>query len=104
MDANSGIAVLGDKARTQLGRAGTRNNMKISVSAPAKTAPTYFESCLIADYILKNGGSDYEKFVIVYNRFKSVIAFETTPMPVYKGTAVTEARECRFNYLVMGRN
>lgn len=89
--ANDGIVVLGDKARTQLSRGATRNQIKVSVSAPAKAAPSYYEACLIADYILKNT-EGFDKSVIVYNRFKSVIAFETTPMPIYRGTSISEAR------------
>ncbi|KAI9028687.1 ATPase, F1 complex, gamma subunit domain-containing protein [Hyaloraphidium curvatum] len=88
--ADSGIVVLGDKARTQLGRGATRAQMKMSFSAPAKASPTYYEACLIADMILKNS-EGFDKFVVVYNRFKSVIAFETTPMPVFRGAAITEA-------------
>ncbi|TPX34922.1 hypothetical protein SmJEL517_g02594 [Synchytrium microbalum] len=80
------VVVLGDKARNQIIRE-ARSNMQVSFSGVAKGFPTWTESCMIADEILQTG-IEYDAVKVFYNKFKSVIAFDTTAVPVFTVAAL----------------
>ncbi|KAI9011248.1 ATPase, F1 complex, gamma subunit domain-containing protein [Gaertneriomyces semiglobifer] len=86
---DSQLAVLGQKAKTQLQR-DHRENIVISFEQVAKNVPTFNEASLIAHEILKTG-VEFDTAQIVYNRFKSVIAFDTVNVPVHSGKALAES-------------
>jgi F-type H+-transporting ATPase subunit gamma len=86
---DTSIVVLGDKARSQISRE-ARNQLVLSFSAVAKMFPTWTESSMIADEILKNV-AEYGIAQVYYNSWKSVIAYDTTTVPVYKADMVEAA-------------
>ncbi|KAL2912294.1 atp3 gamma subunit of the F1 sector of mitochondrial F1F0 ATP synthase [Polyrhizophydium stewartii] len=73
-------AILGQKAKSQVQRE-YRDNIFLSFDGVTKNAPTWFEAALIGDAIL-SAKPEYESASIIYNRFKSVIAFETESLSI----------------------
>ncbi|KAJ3040693.1 atp3 gamma subunit of the F1 sector of mitochondrial F1F0 ATP synthase [Rhizophlyctis rosea] len=72
----SSIGVIGLKARNQMQRE-NRSQIVITFDQVAKNVPTWNEAALIAHELL-NSGVEFDSIQLVYNQFKSVIAFEAT--------------------------
>ncbi|KAJ3278082.1 atp3 gamma subunit of the F1 sector of mitochondrial F1F0 ATP synthase [Borealophlyctis nickersoniae] len=87
----AGLSIIGIKAKAQLQR-DFRENLVISFDSVAKILPTWNEAALIAREILKSG-EEFDSIQIVFNRFKSVIAFEPIVLPVPGATAVSESQK-----------
>jgi len=81
------IVCIGDKARSILQRV-YASNMLFSVNDIGKKNITFLDASLIASEIL-NSGFEYDSGEIVYNRFKSVIAYNTTNEPFYSTDLVS---------------
>ncbi|KAI8816042.1 ATP synthase F1, gamma subunit [Fimicolochytrium jonesii] len=86
---DSTLAIVGQKAKAQLQRE-NRKHIAITFDGVAKGLPSWNEAALVADEILK-AGIQYETAVVVYNKFKSVIAFDTVTVPVYSLKALAES-------------
>lgn len=84
------IVVLGDKAKAQLSRA-LRKNIAITFNQIGKDVPTFAEACSVVD-IIKAEGIEFDKAEIVYNQFKSVIAYEATTIPAYSESVLKASR------------
>lgn len=86
----SQIVVLGDKAKPQIART-HRKGIIMSFNQVGKDIPTFTDAIGIVQLILRNQESatagDAEvvqpDVKVIYNVFKSVIAYETTPIPVF---------------------
>jgi len=78
---NIEFLVIGDKSKAQLSRASS-SRMTGSISAVGSSPPTFLDALLIGNVILRSP-TQYSSYLAVYNEFKSVIAFETTTMPLY---------------------
>ncbi|KXS16395.1 putative ATP synthase gamma chain mitochondrial precursor [Gonapodya prolifera JEL478] len=89
--SNSLYAVVGDKVRSQLSRGATRNSLAVSFSQVAKNGPTFYEASLVAERIFESVGAEAEKVKVVYNDFRSVIAFDTTAIDVVKAKEIADA-------------
>lgn len=75
------LFVIGQKARSQLNRE-YGNSIAITFDTVAKNIPTFSEAAAITDKILKSG-LQFNGGFIIYNYFKSVIAFETKRTPIF---------------------
>eukprot|EP00842_Homolaphlyctis_polyrhiza_P002276 jgi/Hompol1/3049/HPOL_006312-RA len=73
---NAHAAICGLKAKMQVQRE-YRNNIFISFDAVTKNQPTWFESAIIGDAIY-SAKPEFDSANIIYNKFKSVIAYDTT--------------------------
>ena len=74
------IAVLGDKAKPQIARE-QRKQIKISINQLGKSQPTIADAVSIHNFLKsKLPGYIDRNTLIVYNSFKSVIAYETKIM------------------------
>ncbi|CAG8752365.1 2752_t:CDS:2, partial [Ambispora leptoticha] len=78
---DSGVIVLGDKAKGQISRT-HRENIKLSFNQIGKGIPTYAEASAIADTIIKEK-VQFDQATIIYNYFKSVIAYEARTIPAF---------------------
>lgn len=79
-DGKKSVAVvLGDKAKPQVAR-DCRDAILMSVNQVGRNVPTLSDALQITDALLKaSEGKDGEhQFSVVFNRFKSVIAYENT--------------------------
>lgn len=75
------IVCVGDKARSILQRT-YAENMLFSVNDIGKKNITFLDASIIASEILKQG-YEYDSGDIFYNRFKSVISYNTINKPFY---------------------
>jgi F-type H+-transporting ATPase subunit gamma len=76
----SKIVVIGDKARSILQRT-QGDKIILSCSEVGKKQPTFKDASYVAQELLKSG-YEYSIANIVYNHFKSAIAYQTTSRPV----------------------
>jgi len=83
------IVCVGDKARAQLARVFPKN-MLFHVSEVGRKAPNYEDASLIASTII-NSGCEYGSGKVVFNRFKSVVAYTTMSLPIFSADSITEA-------------
>ncbi|KAI9183181.1 atp3 gamma subunit of the F1 sector of mitochondrial F1F0 ATP synthase [Blastocladiella emersonii ATCC 22665] len=86
-DGPAELVVLGDKCRNQLARE-FRNNVRLTYSQLGKTVPSFLEASLIADAVLADKDLAALKTAIVYNKFMTVISYESTQMPVVSAEAL----------------
>lgn len=80
-DQNVKVVCVGDKSRAILSRIYGKNII-LAANEVGRLPPTFLDAAKLADAILK---SDY-KFgagEIVYNRFKSVVSYQTQTLPVF---------------------
>ncbi|KAJ3309708.1 atp3 gamma subunit of the F1 sector of mitochondrial F1F0 ATP synthase [Boothiomyces sp. JEL0838] len=85
----STTAVLGMKARSKL-QYDFSKQIAVSFDGVCKFTPSWYEAALVADTILTEKLTK-EGSVIVYNSFKSVVAFETTLFPVPQLKTILDA-------------
>ncbi|RKO97955.1 hypothetical protein CXG81DRAFT_29275 [Caulochytrium protostelioides] len=78
---NVQLVTLGQKVKAQLSRA-ARDQFVYSFEAVAKNLPTWTESALIADTLIKQGVT-FDSAKIFYNKFNSVISYECTPISIF---------------------
>lgn len=86
---NSQIVVLGDKAKPQIART-CRKNILMSFNQVGKDIPTFTDALGIVQLILNQQGASnaapdavQPDIKVIFNTFKSVISYETIPIPVY---------------------
>jgi len=88
---NIAIACIGDKARAQLARV-YPDNMLLQVTEIGRTAPTYQDAAKIASAII-NSGYEFGSGKLVFNRFKSVVAYQTMTLPLLTPEAIAAAEK-----------
>jgi len=88
---NVQIVCVGDKARAQLARVYPKNILFV-VSEVGRKAPNYEDASAVANNIL-NSGCDFGAGKIVFNRFKSVVAYTTMSLPVFSAESVSAAEK-----------
>ena len=87
----SSVVVLGDKPKAQLQRF-ARERIAISFNQIGKDVPTFAEASSIAD-VIKREGIEFDSAKIVYNQFKSVIAYEADTIPAYSEEVFKNSRK-----------
>lgn len=88
-DQNVKVVCVGDKSRAILSRIYGKNII-LAANEVGRLPPTFLDAAKLADAILK---SDY-KFgagEIVYNRFKSVVSYQTQTLPVFSLQSIAAA-------------
>merc|ERR1712150_77209 len=86
---NVGIICVGDKSRAQLSRLFAKNILCVG-SEIGRLPPQFGDAAKIATNIL-NSGFEYDSGKMLFNRFKSVVSYDTTEMPIYSMAAVSNA-------------
>ncbi|KAG0202921.1 atp3 gamma subunit of the F1 sector of mitochondrial F1F0 ATP synthase, partial [Mortierella sp. GBA30] len=84
--AATGVIVLGDKSKNQMSRT-NREDIQLSFNQIGKAIPTFAEASAAADTILQSG-IKFDNATIVYNEFKSAIAYEAVPIRNYSSDAL----------------
>ncbi|THD20117.1 ATP synthase subunit gamma [Fasciola hepatica] len=75
------LVLVGDKSRAMMIRQ-FRNMFLLSFSDVGKKAPTFEDAALIADSLLKSE-YNFDKAVMYFNTFKTVVSYITTPQNLY---------------------
>lgn len=78
---NIKIVCVGDKARALLGRTFPKNVL-LSYNNFGKKPPSFADAQEVAKDIIESG-YDFDKGIVVYNRFKTVVSYLTSDDPVF---------------------
>ncbi|KAL8279746.1 hypothetical protein RQP46_007841 [Phenoliferia psychrophenolica] len=81
------VVVLGEKPKQQLTRGTILNDIVLSFNQIGRQVPTFSDALAIADKI-EASGLEYDKAKIVYNKFVSVITYESAFFEVYSNAAL----------------
>lgn len=84
------IVAIGDKSRTGLARTHS-SSMILSVTEVGKRSLVFGDASAIAQQLI-NCGFEYDSAEIVYNRFKSAIAYTTSRQKVFSGDAIGRSK------------
>jgi len=85
------IACIGDKGRTLLQRV-LGNSFLFTANDIGRTPPTFEDASVAANSIL-NSDYKFDEGSIIYNRFKTVVSFETKILPVVTYDAIKSSQK-----------
>ncbi|UJR34280.1 hypothetical protein I4U23_021684 [Adineta vaga] len=84
------IVAIGDKSRTGLARTHA-SNLLLSVNEIGKRSVVFSDASAIAQQLI-NSGFEYDSADIVYNKFKSAIAYTTSRQKILSGDAIARSK------------
>jgi len=87
--SNAKIICVGDKVRGIIQRLFSANIL-MSFNDFGKKPPVFEDATAVANAIL-DSGFEFDNGMLLYNRFKSVVAYETTDVPVFSLEAISAA-------------
>uniref|UniRef100_A0A5S6QP87 F-ATPase gamma subunit n=1 Tax=Trichuris muris TaxID=70415 RepID=A0A5S6QP87_TRIMR len=87
-DLSVRLVCIGDKSKVILSRA-FPEKMLMSVNEIGKKPPTFQDARCIATEIL-NSGYDFDQGTIYFNRFKSVVSYTPTKLPLFSRSLIME--------------
>lgn len=88
-DQNIKVVCVGDKSRAILSRIYGKNII-LAGNEVGRLPPTFLDAAKLADAILKSGYK-FGSGEIIYNRFKSVVSYTTSTLPVFSLESVSAA-------------
>lgn len=88
---NTKIICIGDKSRSILQRLFGKNIIFVA-NEVGRLPPTFIDASKIAHEIL-NSGYEFTEGKIVYNKFKSVVSYQCTDMPIYSAPVVESSEK-----------
>lgn len=80
------LVCVGDKSRAILSRLFPKNII-LAANEVGRLPPSFLDATKLAIAIF-NSGFDFDSGKIVYNRFKSVVSYSTTELPVFSLAAI----------------
>merc|ERR1712226_868534 len=86
---NVGIICVGDKSRAQLGRLFAKNIICVG-SEIGRLPPQFGDASKIANAIL-NSGFEFDNGKLYYNKFRSVVSYKTSEIPVFPVSTIEKA-------------
>jgi len=89
LSPNAKIICVGDKVKLILQRFHSPNIM-MSFNDFGKKPPVFEDATAVANAIL-DSGFEFDSGILLYNRFKSVVSYETTNAPIFSLEAITAA-------------
>ncbi|EPY49399.1 F1-ATPase gamma subunit [Schizosaccharomyces cryophilus OY26] len=89
VEQNTSICVLGEKVRSQIHRY-YPGSLYLTFAHIGGTSPSYEEALQISSNILENA-NEFDRIVIVYNRFASAVSFETVMKNLYTRQSIAES-------------
>jgi len=86
---NVKVVCIGDKSRALLQRLFSKNIL-FSIREIGRMPPTFEDAAKIATAVF-DSGFEFDSGSIVYNKFKSVVSYSTSEIPIYSVVAVNSA-------------
>jgi len=86
-DSNTKVVCIGDKSRSLLQRLYGQNLILVANEVGRKP-PSFLDAAKIADEVAK---LDFQSGKIIYNKFKSVVSYQVSDLPLYSLEAVSKA-------------
>lgn len=90
-DTNSKIFCVGDKSRAILSRLYGKNILMVA-NEIGRLPPTFLDASLIAHEVLKCG-YEFTEGKLVYNKFKSVVSYQCSTLPIYSAPTVEKSEK-----------
>lgn len=87
--ANTKVICVGDKVKAIVQRL-FFNNILMSFNDFGKKPPVFEDATAVANAILESG-FEFDSGILLYNRFKSVVSYETTEAPVFSMESISAA-------------
>lgn len=84
--SNTKVICVGDKSRAILQRLYGKNIMMVA-NEVGRLPPTFLDASKIANEVLKSG-YEYTEGKIIYNKFRSVVSYLLSSMPIYSAPVV----------------
>jgi len=88
-DSSLDIAIIGEKAKAQLGRSNGKN-VVLSFAGVGKDVPTFGDAQAIADQLVLLP-EEYASIKILYNKFLNAQSYEPTIIEAYSEEAITQS-------------
>ncbi|GAB6029900.1 ATP synthase subunit gamma, mitochondrial [Chamberlinius hualienensis] len=85
------LIFVGDKVRMQLQRLFSKNIL-MHFQELGKKPPVFFDGSFVAQNIL-NSGYKFDQGVVIYNRFRSVVSYKTSQLPIYSLDTISNAKK-----------
>lgn len=85
--ANIKIVCVGDKAKAMLAKQFPQNILMM-FNDFGKKPPQFGDALTVATNVLE-AGYEFDRGIILYNRFKSVVSYDTTQIPIFSSAAIT---------------
>jgi len=89
LEEGTKIICVGDKVRAILQRLFAKNIL-MSFNDFGKKPPLFEDATAVANAILESG-FEFDNGMLLYNRFKSVVSYETTDYPIFSLESISEA-------------
>ena len=86
-EADASVVVIGDKSKAQLSRM-LPDKILLTFNQIGKDVPTFAEAQTVADQIYGLEGMDFDRIVIIHNKFKSMISYEPSKITVFSEEAL----------------
>lgn len=90
-EANTKIFCVGDKSRGILARLYGKNIMMVA-NEVGRLPPTFLDASRIAHEVMKSG-YEFTEGSIVYNKFKSVVSYQCSTLPIYSAPVVEKSEK-----------
>ena len=95
------VVVLGDKAKVQISR-DYRNNIRVSFNGLGKDVPNFSEAAAMAE-IITSSDVKPDVAVVIFNEFKSVVAYEARKLKTFTETIMNDARKRKMSFHLTSR-
>lgn len=87
--SNIKLICVGDKAKAMLAKQ-FKDNVLMLFNDFGKRPPQFGDALTVASNIL-DSEFEFDKGIIIYNQFKSVVSYNTTEIPMFSSKAITES-------------
>ncbi|XP_053212077.1 ATP synthase subunit gamma, mitochondrial-like [Panonychus citri] len=87
--ANIKLVTIGDKAKAMLSKQ-YKDNIILMFNDFGKRPPTFGDAIEVANAIIKSG-AEFERGILIYNRFKSVVSYAISELPVFSMAALSKS-------------
>jgi len=88
-DTKTKVFCVGDKSRAILSRLYGKNILMVA-NEVGRLPPTFLDASRIAHEVLKSG-YEFTEGKLVYNKFKSVVSYQCSTLPIYSAPAVEKS-------------
>jgi len=89
--ANTKVICVGDKSRAFMARYFPKNLILVG-SEIGRLPPQFGDAAAVANAIL-NSGAEYDQGKMLYNKYKSVVSYDTTAIPIFSQETVMGAEK-----------
>lgn len=91
------LMVVGDKSKAQLSRS-LASHIALTFNQIGRDIPTFADAAGVAD-LLMTSGVEWERVIIIYNKFVSAISYEAGELEVLGEQILKESRKLQYRFI-----